>query len=300
LNEGDSTPITGDNDMFYVDSVRFINYDSVIRKTIYFHDLSGDYFPVWIEGIGSTAGINQNYTQPILNYWDMPELLCCYYNNKLVFQSTNGNAYGCSFEHFSPVFTGLYFLSDTLHLNEGISLAVYVYDYPILFGASLVIEITNPHGGHIQIYPNAPVAGEYPNFYTAWTSAQDLEQIRGDWYVSGVHIEDPDGNILNYSYSRQNALDSFYFDTPNAVPNLINQKLSVYPNPASSRLYLSGISGSEISNIRISNSTGILMQSSTDAENGIDIRNLLPGVYFVEIITKSNNRINLKFIKLKL
>jgi hypothetical protein len=104
LNEGDSTHTPGDNDMFYVDSVRFINYDSVIRKTIYFHEYWGDYFPVWIEGIGSTAGINRNCTQPALYWWDMPELLCCKYSNKMVFESQNGRTYGCALETLSVPF----------------------------------------------------------------------------------------------------------------------------------------------------------------------------------------------------
>jgi hypothetical protein len=300
LIEGDSIELSSSGTWFYVDSIRYIDYFSVKRKTIYFSDKWGQYFPVWIEGIGSTAGIDRNYTQPILYYWNMPELLCCYYNDNLVFQSTNGNTYGCTYEYYSPCFQDLFFTQDTLHLSDSIFLLAHAYDFPLLSGADMEIEITDPLGGHIQIFPEFYSTGVVPDYYGKTISAHDLEQIRGNWYISGIHLEDSDGNITNYSYLRQNAPDSFYFDMPGAVSNLINTKFTVYPNPASYRLFLSGISRSEISKIRISSSNGVLMQSITDTENGIDIRNLPPGVYFVEITTKLNNRINLKFFKLKI
>ncbi len=69
------------------------------RKAWFLSDVgSGNYTPVWIEGIGSLAGILTPDKQPNLIFWDFPELLCFEKDGIIEFKSNNGATYGCQLE----------------------------------------------------------------------------------------------------------------------------------------------------------------------------------------------------------
>ncbi|MEY4875993.1 MAG: hypothetical protein RL708_1142 [Bacteroidota bacterium] len=84
-------------------------------------------------------------------------------------------------------------------------------------------------------------------------------------------------------------------NAPNGINNLVaTSKLSVYPNPASSELNID-VKGERIETIKITAINGQIMNSSFVA-NKINISNLTPSVYFVEVKT-ANNIYRTKFIK---
>lgn len=83
-----------------------------------------------------------------------------------------------------------------------------------------------------------------------------------------------------------------------SMNNIDKNELSVFPNPASDKLYIN-YSSKITSQIDIMDVTGkkiiSLMQNHSSAE--INISNLEQGVYFIQITSTDNNRITKRFIK---
>lgn len=77
---------------------------------------------------------------------------------------------------------------------------------------------------------------------------------------------------------------------------LINNEIMVYPNPAKEKITLK--SPIQISQMNILDLTGrtILQKTCNDFEPSMDIRELKPGVYFIQV-TKGSSVTTLKFIK---
>lgn len=77
----------------------------------------------------------------------------------------------------------------------------------------------------------------------------------------------------------------------------LNGKFEIYPNPAGDRLQIHCETTVDL-NVCIFNMSGQLVKNATmkDSVNGIDIRDLLPGMYFVKIICENQMTIR-KFIK---
>ncbi|HYG16779.1 MAG TPA: T9SS type A sorting domain-containing protein [Bacteroidia bacterium] len=70
---------------------------------------------------------------------------------------------------------------------------------------------------------------------------------------------------------------------------------SVYPNPATDRIYIQLPSG-EIENVKITTVTGQTLYNGNYTSGGIDISALVPGVYTVTI-TNSNGEVNTTLLK---
>lgn len=88
------------------------------------------------------------------------------------------------------------------------------------------------------------------------------------------------------------------------ISEFINEKkqenrFSVYPNPAENFIFISQTNELSIKKILIYGIDGRLMLDiSTKYDNsGIDVQNLVKGLYFIKIITSKNNISILKFIK---
>ncbi|MCZ4318299.1 T9SS type A sorting domain-containing protein [Aequorivita viscosa] len=73
-------------------------------------------------------------------------------------------------------------------------------------------------------------------------------------------------------------------------------KLSIYPNPTSDKLYLSG-NTSEIELLQIFSIHGKLIQKLNNISEEIDISTLSSGLYFLKLSSKEGKTNNLKFIK---
>ncbi len=84
---------------YTVDAINYIETYDGPRKAWYLSaGLEGDLTPVWVEGIGSMAGILHPEIQPNLDMWDFPELLCFEDDEVMVYKSVNGENYGCQLE----------------------------------------------------------------------------------------------------------------------------------------------------------------------------------------------------------
>jgi hypothetical protein len=77
--------------------------------------------------------------------------------------------------------------------------------------------------------------------------------------------------------------------------NEINKsEISIYPNPASTTLFVKGLT--QDSTISIFNSNGKLLLSKQNTSNQIDISNLEDGIYIIKFVDKTGTS-SKKFIK---
>jgi len=80
------------------------------------------------------------------------------------------------------------------------------------------------------------------------------------------------------------------------TPETNIDQLAVYPNPATDIIHIHGVT-SEIKSTLIYSVAGQLMHSAPLNSEKINISNLQPGIYFIEIITSEGNKQTQKFIK---
>ncbi len=122
---------------FYVDTIEYIDTEMGPRKAWFLSDnTSGNYAPVWIEGIGSIAGILTPNKQPNILWWDFPELLCYENDGNIEYKSDNGIAYGCQLESIS---------TDELDNR----LKVQIAPNPIIDNA--IITFSNPFHNNVEL-----------------------------------------------------------------------------------------------------------------------------------------------------
>ncbi len=102
MQEGDSmytTAFSVPGLWLYTDSVRTETFFNKERKVYYLTNEVWDSNPVWIEGIGSLAGLPNAVSSPDLDWMGSGYLTCYYNNDTLLYQSYYGEMYGCSFEY---------------------------------------------------------------------------------------------------------------------------------------------------------------------------------------------------------
>lgn len=107
----------------------------------------------------------------------------------------------------------------------------------------------------------------------------DSDPIKGVNYYRIIGITSSDekiySNIISVNYSP-------------------HSEITIYPNPTSGELNISGI---ESGTYRIYDAVGSICMEDSCAGESIDISNLVAGVYFIEIVEHNQNRTILKFIK---
>lgn len=98
-----------------------------------------------------------------------------------------------------------------------------------------------------------------------------------------------------FSYGEVEDYGVYLLTPANLSANEINElkNISIYPNPASDVLNISGIEGTEF---EIYNTAGQLMRKGKIADQTVDVRDLVKGVYFIQIRNKDHVT-KLKFIK---
>jgi len=74
-------------------------------------------------------------------------------------------------------------------------------------------------------------------------------------------------------------------------------ELTLYPNPATSTIHITGIGAEEISAIHIVNSTGQTVLTQKYLGNGIDVSSLNSGLYFLTVNQNDSSAQRIKFIK---
>ena len=109
-------------------------------------------YTIWVEGVGSLAGIIRPSANPGLNGMGQTELTCCYGDNILVYQSDLANEYDCKFENAAPEPYGAWIEPDTIALNKEIFLIVYAFDLPNNY--IYVSAIVNAPNGETFLWNN--------------------------------------------------------------------------------------------------------------------------------------------------
>ena len=120
-------------------------------------------------------------------------------------------------------------------------------------------------------------------------------EIDGDIFTFSLLAGDcPMGCSLKKSWRIQVTEDCVV--TVLSTPENDVSKFVLYPNPASDKIYLKGIS-SEVESVQIYSVQGKLLQSLKNISTEIDVSQLKSGIYFMQLLSSEGNTSALKFIK---
>jgi len=102
LQVGDSVDY-GEGYLYRLEVVETESISEINRKIYYLQPVWDMELPfaIWIEGIGSKAGVLQPKSNPGLYGMGMTELNCFYQNEELQYQSYSASVYGCNFEYLA-------------------------------------------------------------------------------------------------------------------------------------------------------------------------------------------------------
>ena len=93
----------------------------------------------------------------------------------------------------------------------------------------------------------------------------------------------------DYTKTRSNPSTSLYSPPFLRISELIEQKnYKIYPNPTSDVLFLSDLGNVNKMEYRIFDSRGTLIECSKYTKNGISVRDLVSGIYVIEIISEKS------------
>lgn len=139
------------------------------------------------------------------------------------------------------------------------------------------------YGGTISPPEHQPVQKAYKDWNTSWPE--------NSW-----EITEP---AIYYQASYIKLLSKFVPDGTIVGDGKIveKDKVEVFPNPASSHLYVKSGNAKKIEKISIIDLTGKVMLENYDVNNPVEIQSIRPGYYIVKIIYKSGNQITTSFIK---
>jgi len=103
---------------------------------------------------------------------------------------------------------------------------------------------------------------------------------------------------VTYYINSPNGEDSCHYALPLGVTEIVSEKISIYPNPASQTIEIKSSVEYDKGIINIYNNQGkkILTDKLIDSKSKIDISQIKPGFFIVEIISK-NEKDFVKFIK---
>ena len=267
---------------YLVDSIRYIETIAGQRKVWYLNG-GGGIHPVWIEGIGSLAGILMPWLQPNLNWGEFPELLCCEYNEEPVYKSENGIAYDCDFSLYDQTPS----VVDSIWYEEGSysntdSVTLYVKASDNLSGISYCItEIKSP-------------SGNYYSYEGDLTHVEDdiyFSKIRynwneiGNWYSDFIVVYDNAGNeaVKYFDYQAY-----FYVNELNSVKENKIINIDLYPNPSNGIFNINLTVYSRPVNILITDMTGkeIYEAQITNNKIQVDLSKQAAGIYFIKLNNK--------------
>ncbi len=288
--------IFGNDCVLYLDSIKDIEYLGKERKTYYFHSNTGTQ-PVWVEGIGSLAGILEPLKTP--SSPGLFELNCCYSDNEQFYKSEMAIAYGCSYDsdNVSPILESIVDNRDTVSVNDKVSIYLIANDLNYVTPS---ITLTSPNGNEISFsdftYHQEATCVSEQYYYEAIFN--DFNGEIGNWYVSHIHLEDTFNNVTEKSYTSENSPVKFYVKRTIGMNDQANKEdCYIYPNPVNDNLYvsLSNFYNKEYT-IEISDLSGRILykQNATSKTTQIDISTYKSGVYICKIY--NNEKIQTKKI----
>ena len=264
---------------------------------------------IWIEGIGSLAGIFENDESPSLMGMGTTELNCSYHNDLLIYQSNSSSIYGCNFEidPYPPVIEQVFgAYNSTVFIDEYINISIYIYDEYIYMGGDmndLNIEMTfvTPNGNNYYFSDFTYYA---ESIYWYGGQIQGFNNEVGHWYLSNIYVEDLQNNVTEVSYTLENTPIKFYVqDTTTSINKIINNKFLIFPNPAEQFIFINvdNINALEYT-IKICNIFGKTVRKESkknknDKRIAFDISEYQSGIYFIKIIADNKILFSNKFLK---
>ena len=299
LQEGDSIYIKSDalfnyNSWFFIDSVKILNILGTDRNVLYLrHDLYNNY-PVWVEGIGSLSGIHIVGVEPELFVWGVGELTCCYHNDNLLYQSVNGEQWGCEFElvdQVPPVVDSIWYEEGTYTNTDSVTLYVKASDN--MSGVSnYLVLINSPSGNYIEdIGMLTHVTDDiyYSKIRYNWNEI-------GNWYSDFIVVWDNAGYYTEKYFDYQ---ASFYVNELNSVKENKITDIDLYPNPVSDISVLEFTNKKNETfflNIYDMYGKSVYMQHTTNSHFKISNKNFSKGMYSYKLSNHKNIRYTNTFI----
>ena len=160
---------------------------------------------------------------------------------------------------------------------------------------------------YIEIYKADSIIGSGEMLIGSTLSKYTLIKVPIDFYYTGVKPDSAmifmssfkdDGNFIPRGVSAL-YVDNMSFDMPmvsGIVRTDFSGSFSIYPNPATDKLYLDVKGNAKISNVEVLNIEGKCVISQTGHISSVDIGNLSPGIYTLRTTTVEGIAIS-KFVK---
>jgi hypothetical protein len=148
-------------------------------------------------------------------------------------------------------------------------------------------------GNSLAVGPQAPINGTW-----LWTGPDGFTAIRRDFILSSVSVAQ--AGTYFCVFTNPSGCESYInlkvmVDGVSATADISNSDLQFFPNPATDKITLTGLSSNAtISILDLSGQTLLLMKSSErGGDTTIDINNLKAGIYFIKIGNTPNKTFKL-------
>lgn len=174
---------------------------------------------------------------------------------------------------------------------------------PQWYNSILVVTLKNGNNTDMELYQfklthdghMAPSTPENPNPKKFFGDDQSLNGRLRDLCIS------PDGKkiyLINNGGTTSNKITVYTLDESSIIPFELNNSecLWLYPNPTNNLLSIMGLKNTQINSIKITDSSGSIIDAPLISETIIDVSNLASGIYFITI-KFDQTECNLKFIK---
>ena len=192
--------------------------------------------------------------------------------------------------------TGFYMdLTDDNLAQDSINLQLWLYEgsgtIEIHFGpssiASPALDYDGESGSFVMLAPHVDLNSYNPVAETLWLDGNQASPS----LTSGSTPSYLDGTVADGTIYR------FALSAAGVNENIITSQISVFPNPASNRIYFK-TTDLKFTNetIEITNATGRIVKSVSFSKNGIDVSELSNGIYFLRIATEAGS-LSKRFIK---
>ncbi len=278
---------------FELQDLQIENILGIDRNVYYLGIENSPSYIIWIEGIGSLAGILDPFRVPSLEMSDV-ELNCCYLEDELIYQSNRATTYGCHLETEPPVIYGVHISDAIINIDETQKIIVEAEDYMSSI-YNIQATLTSPNNNEYTC-SNFQYS-EYLDIY--WGSFSDYNNELGYWYVSKIHLEDYQNNVVERNYTFENATAKFLLTDIDNINNFDNNKITVYPNPVNNKLVINNsLNTNTEHSIELYDICGSLIKQQTYKNNStIDMSIYEKGIYYVKIISNNKTIYTNKLIK---
>ena len=154
---------------------------------------------------------------------------------------------------------------------------------------------TDTEGNYVD-YDYFTTTATYPTYDS---SSIDLTAYVGQTISVGIYVGLAPITVSDYMFTDDWTIGS-YDTLSNTEFSSIGNSISIYPNPSTDYINFSGLDNFEISEVTIFNQLGQIskrIEFISNKSNSVDVSDLSTGLYFVEITSSDNQKINLNFIK---